>query len=91
MTARKTSPGVKFGDASQGAPTILVIGRGFKAHVLNWKERCSGEAREVSVENAVAEVIACAAPGRTPLARRDKIRLPAPPPKSSGAGQAAEE
>ena len=55
----KTSPGVKFGDAELlGVPTILVIGRGFKDGVLELKDRRSGEAREVSVENAVAEVIA---------------------------------
>ncbi len=55
----KTSPGVKFGDAELlGVPTILVIGRGFKDGVLDLKDRRSGEAREVSVENAVAEVIA---------------------------------
>ena len=41
-----------------GVPTILVIGRGFKDGVLELKDRRSGEAREVSVENAVAEVIA---------------------------------
>lgn len=55
----KTSPGVKFGDAELlGVPTILVIGRGFKDGVLELKDRRSGEAREVSVEDAVAEVIA---------------------------------
>ena len=55
----KTSPGVKFGDAELlGVPTILVIGRGFKDGVLELKDRRSGEAREVSAENAVAEVIA---------------------------------
>ena len=55
----KTSPGVKFGDAELlGVPTILVIGRGFKDGVLELKDRRSGEAREISAENAVAEVIA---------------------------------
>lgn len=55
----KTSPGVKFGDAELlGVPTILVIGRGFKDGVLELKDRRSGEAREISAENAEAEVIA---------------------------------
>ena len=55
----KASPGVKFGDAELlGIPTILVVGRGFKDGVLELKDRRSGEAREISVTDAVQEVLA---------------------------------
>ena len=54
----KTSPGVKFGDAELlGVPTILVIGRGFKDGLLELKDRRSGEAREIAVEDAVSQVL----------------------------------
>ena len=54
----KTSPGVKFGDAELlGVPTILVIGRDFKDGLLELKDRRSGEAREIAVEDAVSQVL----------------------------------
>lgn len=55
----KASPGVKFGDAELlGVPTIVVVGRGFAAGKVEVKDRRSGEAREVAVADAVAEIVA---------------------------------
>lgn len=55
----KTSPGVKFGDAELlGVPTIVVVGRGFADGKVEVKDRRSGEAREVAVADAVAEIVA---------------------------------
>lgn len=55
----KVSPGVKFGDAELlGVPTIVVVGRGFADGKVEVKDRRSGEAREVAVADAVAEITA---------------------------------
>lgn len=55
----KASPGVKFGDAELlGVPTIVVVGRGFAEGKVEVKDRRSGEAREVTVADAVAEILA---------------------------------
>lgn len=55
----KASPGVKFGDAELlGVPTIVVVGRGFAEGKVEVKDRRSGEAREVAVADAVAEILA---------------------------------
>ncbi len=51
----KVSPGVKFGDAELiGVPTIVVVGRGLAEGVLEVKDRRTGEARNVAVDDAVA-------------------------------------
>ncbi|NNG18726.1 proline--tRNA ligase [Naumannella sp. ID2617S] len=56
---RKASPGVKFADAEiMGMPTSLVIGRGLADGVVELRDRRTGEKREVSVDDAVAEVVA---------------------------------
>lgn len=55
----KTSPGVKFGDAELlGVPTIVVVGRGFKDGQIELKDRRSGQAHQVSLDNAVAQILA---------------------------------
>ncbi|MFW0183300.1 proline--tRNA ligase [Rothia sp. CCM 9417] len=55
----KVSPGVKFGDAELlGVPTILVVGRGFADGKIEIKDRRSGQAREVALDEAVAEILA---------------------------------
>ncbi|GGH63483.1 proline--tRNA ligase [Rothia aerolata] len=55
----KVSPGVKFGDAELlGVPTSVVVGRGFADGKIEIKDRASGEAREISLENAVEEILA---------------------------------
>ena len=57
----KVSPGVKFGDAELiGVPTILVVGRGLADGVVEVKERATGEAQNVPLEDAVAQVAALA-------------------------------
>ncbi|MHA7239189.1 proline--tRNA ligase [Arthrobacter sp. TMS1-12-1] len=51
----KVSPGVKFGDAELiGVPTIVVVGRGLADGVLEVKDRRTGEAQNVAVDEAVA-------------------------------------
>ncbi len=51
----KVSPGVKFGDAELiGVPTIVVVGRGLADGVLEVKDRRTGEAQDVAVDEAVA-------------------------------------
>jgi prolyl-tRNA synthetase len=51
----KVSPGVKFGDAELiGVPTIVVVGRGLADGVLEVKDRRTGEARNVAVDEAAA-------------------------------------
>ncbi|WP_104179947.1 proline--tRNA ligase [Arthrobacter sp. B0490] len=51
----KVSPGVKFGDAELiGVPTIVVVGRGLVDGVLEVKDRRTGEAQNVAVDEAVA-------------------------------------
>lgn len=55
----KTSPGVKFGDAELlGVPTIVIIGRGYKDGKLELKDRRNGEARDIEVAHAAAEIVA---------------------------------
>jgi prolyl-tRNA synthetase len=57
----KVSPGVKFGDAELiGVPTILVVGRGLADGVVEVKDRATGEAQNVPLEEAVAQVAALA-------------------------------
>ncbi|BBE22314.1 proline--tRNA ligase [Arthrobacter sp. MN05-02] len=51
----KVSPGVKFGDAELiGVPTIVVVGRGLADGVLEVKDRRTGEAQNVAVDDAAA-------------------------------------
>ena len=51
----KVSPGVKFGDAELiGVPTIVVVGRGLADGVLEVKDRRTGEAQNVAVDEAAA-------------------------------------
>ncbi|WP_104118273.1 proline--tRNA ligase [Arthrobacter sp. B1805] len=51
----KVSPGVKFGDAELiGVPTIVVVGRGLADGVLEVKDRRTGEAQNVPVDEAAA-------------------------------------
>ncbi|SBN51167.1 Prolyl-tRNA synthetase ProS [Propionibacterium freudenreichii] len=55
---RKASPGVKFTDAELlGMPTSLVVGRGLADGVVELRDRKTGSKREVSVEEAVDEVL----------------------------------
>jgi prolyl-tRNA synthetase len=55
---RKASPGVKFADAELiGVPTIVVVGRGLAAGVVEVKDRRSGERTEVPVDDAVAHLV----------------------------------
>ncbi|WP_040510540.1 proline--tRNA ligase [Gordonia soli] len=56
---RKASPGVKFKDAELlGVPTVVVVGRGYAAGTVEIRDRFSGEAIEVPVGDAVAQVVA---------------------------------
>ncbi|MBW4095427.1 MAG: proline--tRNA ligase [Acidobacteria bacterium] len=57
----KVSPGVKFGDAELlGVPTILAVGRGLVDGVVEIKDRATGEATNVAVDDAVQFVVAAA-------------------------------
>lgn len=57
----KVSPGVKFGDAELiGVPTIVVVGRGLADGVVEVKDRATGEAQNIALEDAVAHVAALA-------------------------------
>ncbi|HET8879407.1 MAG TPA: proline--tRNA ligase [Arthrobacter sp.] len=50
----KVSPGVKFGDAELvGVPTILAVGRGLVDGVVEIKDRRSGAAENIAVDQAV--------------------------------------
>ncbi len=54
---RPATPGVKFADAELiGVPTILVVGRGLSAGVVEIKDRATGERTEVPVDGAVAHL-----------------------------------
>ncbi|HEY8295196.1 MAG TPA: proline--tRNA ligase [Micrococcaceae bacterium] len=54
----KVSPGVKFGDAELlGVPTILAVGRGLADGVVEIKDRVTGHADNVPVDDAVAFVL----------------------------------
>ena len=56
--AGKVSPGVKFKDAELlGIPSILVVGKGLAEGVVELKDRRSGQARQVPVDEAVAQVV----------------------------------
>ena len=51
------SPGIKFNDAELiGVPTIVVVGRGLVDGVVEVKDRRSGERRDITIGNAVAEL-----------------------------------
>ncbi|MDN5790022.1 MAG: proline--tRNA ligase [Micrococcales bacterium] len=55
----QASPGVKFKDAELiGVPTIVVVGKGLAAGVIEIKDRRSGERREVPVDQIVTAVVA---------------------------------
>jgi prolyl-tRNA synthetase len=54
----KVSPGVKFGDAELlGVPTILAVGRGLVDGVVEIKNRATGEAANVPVDEAVQYIL----------------------------------
>ncbi|WP_120005807.1 proline--tRNA ligase [Nesterenkonia muleiensis] len=58
----KVSPGVKFGDAELlGVPTIVVVGRGLSEGKIEVKDRRSGEAQNVALDDAVPHLIERAA------------------------------
>lgn len=58
---RKASPGVKFADSELlGVPLVCVVGRGFATGVVEVRDRFSGAAREVGLDEAVAELTAAA-------------------------------
>ncbi|MDQ6751993.1 MAG: proline--tRNA ligase [Actinomycetota bacterium] len=55
---RKVSPGVKFGDAELiGVPTILAVGRGLVDGVVEIKNRATGEAENVAIDEAVQYLV----------------------------------
>ncbi len=55
----KVSPGVKFKDAELiGVPTVLVVGKGLAEGVVELRDRRSGEAEQVPLDDAVARVSA---------------------------------
>lgn len=54
---RTASPGVKFKDAELiGVPWVLVVGRGWAGGTVELRNRFDGEAREVPVDSALAEI-----------------------------------
>lgn len=54
----KVSPGVKFKDAELiGVPTILVVGRGLVAGLVEVKDRRSGERADVAVDAVVQHLV----------------------------------
>ena len=62
---RTSSPGVKFKDAELlGMPWIVVVGRGWADGVVELRNRFSGEARELAVAGAAAEVAAALSANR---------------------------
>ncbi|MCB9883416.1 MAG: proline--tRNA ligase [Planctomycetes bacterium] len=51
---RKLAPGVKFNDADLiGIPLRIVVGRGAKDGIVEFLERCDGQAREVPLDEVV--------------------------------------
>jgi len=55
---QKVSPGVKFKDSELiGVPTIVVVGKSLVNGIVEIKDRATGERREVSADDVVAEVI----------------------------------
>jgi prolyl-tRNA synthetase len=60
---RSVSPGVKFKDAELiGVPTIVVVGRGLADGTVEVKDRRTDTRRDVALADAVAEIVAEAAP-----------------------------
>ena len=58
---RKASPGIKFKDSELlGVPTVVVVGRGWADGVVELRDRLTGEAREIPVADAAAEIAAAA-------------------------------
>jgi prolyl-tRNA synthetase len=56
---RTASPGVKFKDAELlGMPWIVVVGRGWADGTVELRNRFTGEAREVAIGTAAADVAA---------------------------------
>jgi prolyl-tRNA synthetase len=56
---RRASPGVKFKDAELlGVPWVVVIGRGWADGVVELRNRFTGEARDVPVDSAAADIAA---------------------------------
>lgn len=56
---QKVSPGVKFGDAELiGVPIVLAVGRGLAEGVVELKNRRTGAPENVSVDDAVSQVLA---------------------------------
>ncbi|WP_344783491.1 proline--tRNA ligase [Gordonia caeni] len=56
---RKASPGVKFKDAELlGMPTVVVVGRGWAEGTVEIRDRATGEATAVPIEDAVSAVVA---------------------------------
>ena len=54
----KVSPGVKFKDAELiGIPTIVTVGRGLAAGLVDVKDRRSGDRTEVALADAVAHLV----------------------------------
>lgn len=54
---RTASPGVKFKDSELlGMPWIVVVGRGWSDGVVELRNRFTGEAREIAVQNAAADI-----------------------------------
>ena len=54
---RDASPGVKFADAELlGVPTIVVVGRGLAAGVVEVRDRASGERSDVPLADAVSRI-----------------------------------
>jgi prolyl-tRNA synthetase len=55
---RTASPGVKFADAELvGVPTIVVVGRGLAAGVVEVKDRAGGERQDVPVDEVVSTLV----------------------------------
>ncbi|WGW13100.1 proline--tRNA ligase [Saxibacter everestensis] len=54
----KVSPGVKFGDAELlGMPLIVVVGRGLADGVVEVRNRATGEAENIAVDDVVNHVV----------------------------------
>ncbi len=56
---RTVSPGVKFKDAELlGVPWIVVVGRGWADGVVEFRNRFTGEKRDIGADNAAADITA---------------------------------
>lgn len=61
---RQASPGVKFKDAELlGVPWIVVLGRGWADGVVELRDRCSGQTRELSIGADLAGQVRAAVRG----------------------------